>query len=149
MDFRNNSIPFEKVTSTDVNKAIQRSLTKAAARHGLGLYIYAGEDLPECERDEDKKADEPVPEPRPAERSTVTTAPTLPNPAPNPTPEAVYLLNAMKKMREARGCSTEENKKIFKEQHMVLGFREHHLLQDQQCEPYQPSRMLLLHQQSL
>ena len=52
MDFRNNSIPLEKVTSTDVNKAIQRSLTKACARHGLGLYIYAGEDLPE----EDVKA---------------------------------------------------------------------------------------------
>lgn len=47
MDYRNASIPFEKVTSFDVNKAIQRSLTKAAARHGLGLYIYAGEDLPE------------------------------------------------------------------------------------------------------
>lgn len=47
MDNRHQSIPLEKVTSTDVNKAIQRSLTKAAARHGLGLYIYAGEDLPE------------------------------------------------------------------------------------------------------
>lgn len=35
------------LTSFDVNKAIQRSLTKACARHGLGLYIYAGEDLPE------------------------------------------------------------------------------------------------------
>ena len=47
MDYRNQSIPTDKVTSFDVNKAIQRSLTKAAARHGLGLYIYAGEDLPE------------------------------------------------------------------------------------------------------
>lgn len=47
MDNRNNSIASEKVTSFDVNKAIQRGLTKAAARHGLGLYIYAGEDLPE------------------------------------------------------------------------------------------------------
>lgn len=47
MDYRNASIPADKVTSTDVNKAIQRSLTKAVARHGLGLYIYAGEDLPE------------------------------------------------------------------------------------------------------
>lgn len=47
MDYRNNSIPLEKVTSMDMNKAIQRSLTKACARHGLGLYIYAGEDLPE------------------------------------------------------------------------------------------------------
>lgn len=54
MDFRNNSIPIDKVTSTDVNKAVQRSLTKACARHGLGLYIYAGEDLPE----EEQKAQE-------------------------------------------------------------------------------------------
>ena len=49
MDYKNASIPAERVTSFDVNKAIQRSLTKAAARHGLGLYIYAGEDLPEEE----------------------------------------------------------------------------------------------------
>lgn len=49
MDYRNNSIPLEKVTSFDVIKAIQRSLTKACARHGLGLYVYAGEDLPESE----------------------------------------------------------------------------------------------------
>jgi len=47
MDFRNKSIIMDKVTSFDVNKAIQRALTKAIARHGLGLYIYAGEDLPE------------------------------------------------------------------------------------------------------
>lgn len=47
MDFKNRSIPIEQVTSFDVNKAIQRSLTKAVARHGLGLYIYAGEDLPD------------------------------------------------------------------------------------------------------
>lgn len=47
MDFRNQAIPLENVTSTDMNKAIQRSLTKCCARHGLGLYIYAGEDLPE------------------------------------------------------------------------------------------------------
>ena len=49
MDFKNKSIPLESITSFDVNKAIQRSLTKARARHGLGLYIYAGEDLPENE----------------------------------------------------------------------------------------------------
>ena len=47
MDHRNKSIPLKSVTSFDVNKTIQRSLTKACARHGLGLYIYAGEDLPE------------------------------------------------------------------------------------------------------
>ena len=47
MDFKNKSISADQITSFDVNKAIQRSLTKAVARHGLGLYIYAGEDLPE------------------------------------------------------------------------------------------------------
>lgn len=50
MDYRNKSIPVEQITSFDVNKTIQRSLTKACARHGLGLYIYAGEDLPEEEK---------------------------------------------------------------------------------------------------
>ena len=51
MDYRNKSILLENMTSFDVNKTIQRSLTKALARHGLGLYIYAGEDLPEDEKD--------------------------------------------------------------------------------------------------
>ena len=55
MDYKNASIPAERVTSFDVNKAIQRSLTKAVARHGLGLYIYAGEDLPEAENAADDK----------------------------------------------------------------------------------------------
>ena len=59
MDYRNKSIPLEAMTSFDVNKAIQRSLTKAVARHGLGLYIYAGEDLPEQEQKQEapKKAE--------------------------------------------------------------------------------------------
>ena len=56
MDFRNKSITAENITSFDVNKSIQRSLTKAVARHGLGLYVYAGEDLPE----EDKKPIEKI-----------------------------------------------------------------------------------------
>lgn len=55
MNNTNRSIPIESVTSTDVNRAIQRSLTKACARHGLGLYIYAGEDLPESEMPEDMR----------------------------------------------------------------------------------------------
>lgn len=55
MDYKNKSIPVENVTSYDVNKSIQRSLTKACARHGLGLYIYAGEDLPEEDENATKK----------------------------------------------------------------------------------------------
>ena len=59
MDHRNKSIPANAVTSFDVNKAIQRSLTKACARHGLGLYIYAGEDLPEGDDAQSEPAQNP------------------------------------------------------------------------------------------
>ena len=37
-----------------VNTAMQRCLAKAIALHGLGLYIYAGEDLPSDSIDEEK-----------------------------------------------------------------------------------------------
>lgn len=58
MDFKNKSIPAENITSTDANKSVQRSLTKACARHGLGLYIYEGEDLPEEEKKKEEKKKE-------------------------------------------------------------------------------------------
>lgn len=47
MDYRNKSIPLDKVTSFDVNTAQKRCLVKCLGLFGLGLYIYAGEDLPE------------------------------------------------------------------------------------------------------
>lgn len=47
MDFKNKSIPADSITSADANKSIKRCFTKAIALHGLGLYIYEGEDLPE------------------------------------------------------------------------------------------------------
>ena len=52
MDHRNKSIALNALDSFAVNKTIQRALTKAIARHGLGLYIYAGEDLPESVKEE-------------------------------------------------------------------------------------------------
>lgn len=45
MDYRNKAIPNPDAMA--VNTAMQRCLAKAIALHGLGLYIYAGEDLPE------------------------------------------------------------------------------------------------------
>jgi hypothetical protein len=47
MDFRNKAIPNPDAFA--VNTAMQRCLAKAIALHGLGLYIYAGEDLPQEE----------------------------------------------------------------------------------------------------
>lgn len=44
MDYRNNSINIDKLTSMDVNTAIQRSTAKAIAMHGLGLSLWIGED---------------------------------------------------------------------------------------------------------
>ena len=72
MDFRNNYIPADKVTSYDVNKAVQRSLTKAVARHGLGLYIYAGEDLPEGEEKPQERQTEKPPKAKPSAEITCT-----------------------------------------------------------------------------
>ena len=47
MDFKNKSIAADQITSVDANKSLKRCLVKACAMHGLGLYIYEGEDLPE------------------------------------------------------------------------------------------------------
>ena len=88
MDYRNVSIPLEKITSMDMNKAIQRSLTKAAARHGLGLYIYAGEDIPlseaeakELEKEQAAQGTQPAGTQRRTNRTVSTPAP-APAPAP-------------------------------------------------------------------
>ena len=52
MDNQNKAIP--KPNAFDVNSAMMRCLVKAIAAHGLGLYIYAGEDLPEDEKEQIK-----------------------------------------------------------------------------------------------
>lgn len=48
MNFKNQSIPSDQITSVDANKSIKRCLCKALAiASGLGLYIYEGEELPD------------------------------------------------------------------------------------------------------
>ena len=49
MDFRNKAISYDNIDSMQVNKTIQRSLTKCIARLGLGDYLYTKDDLPEIE----------------------------------------------------------------------------------------------------
>ena len=60
MDHRNK--PIQNPDSFQVNTAIMRCMTKCLALHGLGLYIYAGEDLPEQEG-------KPEPEKKPAPKA--------------------------------------------------------------------------------
>lgn len=45
MDHRNAAIAADKITATEANKAVKRGLTKCCADHGLGLYLYEGEEL--------------------------------------------------------------------------------------------------------
>ncbi|MBZ3765686.1 MULTISPECIES: DUF1071 domain-containing protein [Bacillus] len=47
----NQNKPIAEPNSFDINTSIQRCLVKAIALHGLGLYIYAGEDLPEIQEE--------------------------------------------------------------------------------------------------
>ena len=51
--------PILAPTAFDINTSIQRCLVKAIALHGLGLYLYSGEDLP-LASDEPKTEDKPV-----------------------------------------------------------------------------------------
>ena len=55
LDYKN--VPIQDPTAQQINTSIQRCLAKAIALHGLGLYIFAGEDLPEPDElsDEEKK----------------------------------------------------------------------------------------------
>lgn len=57
MDHKNK--PITNPDAFSVNTAIMRCMTKALALHGLGLYIYAGEDLPEGEDKPEVKEEKP------------------------------------------------------------------------------------------
>ena len=123
MDHRNASIPVERITSFDVNKAIQRSLTKACARHGLGLYIYAGEDLPEGEA--------PAEAPKRTGRSKAAPAP-APTPAPTDGTDDLYLVKQLIKEAKTKDDLLkiweewpevhEQIKPYFSERRKQLGF---------------------------
>ena len=53
MDYYHKAMKLAQITATDVNKTIQRALTKAIAMHGCGIDVYRGEDYPS--NSEDKK----------------------------------------------------------------------------------------------
>ena len=64
----------EKIDSFNVNTAIMRCMTKCLALHGLGLYIYAGEDLPEDEAPTPAPIEKVAPAPRAAAPKRVQPA---------------------------------------------------------------------------
>jgi hypothetical protein len=58
LDFRNKAILNPDAMA--VNTAMQRCLAKAIALHGIGLYIYSGEDIPESEKVEEIITDKDI-----------------------------------------------------------------------------------------
>ena len=79
------TITVAPATMFDVNKTIMRCLVKNLAMFGLGLYIYAGEDLPDTEAVEQvvpkkttKKSSAPAAEPTPAPAPVEPAAPAAP-----------------------------------------------------------------------
>jgi len=88
-----NSFTVQAATMFDVNKTIMRCLTKNLAMFGLGLYIYAGEDLPEYPDEDVKVKDQKKTK---AQLKTQPKAQPVEQAQPNQTtdPERQKLLNA-------------------------------------------------------
>lgn len=70
MDHKNH--PVKNPDAVVVNKNMMRCLVKAIACHGLGINVYAGEDLP---LDEDGHATKPAPKGKPAPQAAPAPAP--------------------------------------------------------------------------
>jgi Protein of unknown function (DUF1071) len=85
--------PLAEPTAFDINTSIQRCLVKAIALHGLGLHVYAGEDLPNGE-------EQPKPQP------TVT-------PIQNQRPITPAQLRYLKRLIEAAKSSEEHIRDYF------------------------------------
>jgi hypothetical protein len=73
LDGRNR--PILAPTAFDINTSIQRCLVKAIALHGLGLYVYAGEDLPQIGTE--SAANDPAPAPASTPKPVPPKAPTV------------------------------------------------------------------------
>lgn len=69
LDHRNK--PIQQPSAFDINTSIQRCLVKAIALHGLGLYVYAGEDLPPDVKAEAERS--PLDRAKEAHASTIQT----------------------------------------------------------------------------
>lgn len=71
MDNKNKAIPNPDAFA--VNTAIMRCMVKALALHGLGLYVYAGEDLPDMDDKPEPKQEQKKPEPKQESKPLVST----------------------------------------------------------------------------
>ena len=96
----------------DINKTIMRCLVKNLAMFGLGLYIYAGEDLPETEAADAAEPNTASVSPQvAAQTASVTTASRIPQPEPRavekvpeqPETPASYIKRRIKEFQQQDG----------------------------------------------
>jgi hypothetical protein len=104
---RNGTI-LEKIDSFNVNTAIMRCMVKCLALHGLGLYIYAGEDLPEDSPEVQEAQSEPA---KPAPAPVKKEAPTRPAPDAQATANAQLFADSM--LEYIKICADEEGLKSY------------------------------------
>ncbi|WP_391486061.1 DUF1071 domain-containing protein [Acinetobacter pittii] len=97
MDHRNKAIV--KPNAFDINKAMMRCLVKGIAVHGLGLYIYAGEDLPEEEKTQQATA-------QPQQQQTSQNQQQQPNAAQQLTAEFQQALHAIQHTQNEADLAT-------------------------------------------
>ena len=131
MDARNQAVKLENVTSTMVGKTIQRCITKACARHGLGLYVYAGEDLPEGTKKDTEKEDETI--------SFGTASRAVKEPTPDvalpfdiggPIETEALELNALKALMDKDGITEQQVLDAFKGKYSAVDNIEPHVIQE-------------------
>lgn len=131
MDARNQAVKLENVTSTMVGKTIQRCITKACARHGLGLYVYAGEDLPESTKKDTEKEDETI--------SFGTASRAVKEPTPDvalpfdiggPIETEALELNALKALMDKDSITEQQVLDAFKGKYSSIDNIEPHVIQE-------------------
>ena len=131
MDARNQAVKLENVTSTMVGKTIQRCITKACARHGLGLYVYAGEDLPEAPKKDTAKEVETI--------SFGTASRAVKEPTPDvalpfdiggPIETEALELNALKALMDKDSISEQQVLDAFKGKYSGIENIEPHVIQE-------------------
>ena len=83
------TVHVDAATMFDVNKAIMRCLVKNLSMYGLGLYLYAGEDLPEAINTPEPQEEKPTATPKatttrkPRQPKAASTAPSVATPPVN------------------------------------------------------------------
>lgn len=96
-------------TMCDINKAIMRCLVKNLSMFGLGLYIYRGEDLPECESQAQNTA-QPA-QAQPVNKPIVKAVPQAPAqqkpPVKDTRPVTAQMVDFIKKIIAERGLTEE------------------------------------------